>query len=197
MTNVQMVAYQNGNSISSTPFNSLIFTNDQSSRHSGKPGISDMTFLQLRQELRENARLNFLTTGGHTNGVLKIPGMNLALSTNATPAEARAFFRQVEKNRLSHAEEIRVIMHQQVAFSFASFAFTLVGIPLGIRVHRRETNVGIFIALILVGIYYMFIMAAQSLAGHPELRPHLILWIPNFLFQIIGTILLWRANRGI
>ncbi len=196
LTNVQMVAYENVNSVFSTPAYSCILTNDKASRHSAKPGLSDMTFIQLQQELLENERLNFSTAGPRTNGPVKIPGMGQALATNATPAEAKAFFKLAEKNRLSQAEEIRVVMHQQVAFSFASFAFTLVGIPLGIRVHRRETNVGIFIALILVGIYYLFIMTAQSLAGHPELRPHLILWIPNFLFQIIGTVLLWRANRG-
>jgi lipopolysaccharide export system permease protein len=141
------------------------------------PRISEMTFVQLREQL-------------HYLENLKLPATTNTAGLSPDQLKMFAFQKRM-------IEPARVEMHRQIAFSFACFGFTLIGIPLGIRVHRRETNIGIAIALILVVIYYAFIMLAQSLSMRAELCPHLILWVPNLLFQGIGAVLLWRANKGI
>jgi lipopolysaccharide export system permease protein len=145
-----------------------------------KPKISDMTFGQLRDELRDLERQLALPPPAATNS-----------------DQLRAQLREAGKQRQDLTEPVRVMMNRQIAFSFACFGFTLVGIPLGIRMHRRETNVGVAIALGLVLVYYAFMLTAQSLAARPEFAPHLIVWLPNFIFQAVGMVLLWRVNRGI
>ena len=141
--------------------------------------VDDMTFSELRRELRE----------------LERPASQRLEPRRGSAAPSQAGKQELEKLRELQASKVRVLLHRQVAFSFACFSFALVGIPLGIRVHRRETNVGFGIALALVALYYSFIVLAQSLGKRPDLFPHLIVWVPNFIFQLVGAALLWRANR--
>ena len=70
-------------------------------------------------------------------------------------------------------------------------------IPVRPQLRARETNVGFGVALALVLVYYGFISVAQSFDTRPELVPHLMLWLPNIIFQAVGVVLLWRANRGV
>jgi lipopolysaccharide export system permease protein len=143
-----------------------------------KPRISEMTYSELKGELRRQ----------ELRARWPVP------PKKATTDPARVS--KPQKTPPDFTEPIRVQIHRRIAFSFACFGFTLIGIPLGIRVHRRETNVGIAMALLLVSVYYGLIIAADSVSARPELAPHLLMWLPNFLFQSVGVVLLWRANRG-
>jgi lipopolysaccharide export system permease protein len=154
---------------------------DQASKTSGKPGITDMTFTELCDELQ---------------GMEKRLGTAVEID-KPDPEKADRKKQSLKRQLTDITEPYRMQIHRRVAFSFACFGFTLIGIPLGIRVHRRETNIGIVVALLLVAVYYGLLIIAESLTSRPEIAPHILMWLPNFVFQAVGAVLLWRANRGV
>ncbi len=145
--------------------------------------LDNMTFWELRKELQELEAKTLLP--------LEPPVASARRTADDThkPGGPR------RPRPVDLTYPVRLRMHSQVAFSFACLGFTLVGIPLGIRAHRRETSFGIALAILLVLAYYSFFILGLSLETRSDLAPHLILWAPNFLFQVVGGALLWRANR--
>jgi lipopolysaccharide export system permease protein len=103
------------------------------------------------------------------------------------PEKAREHARALMKTR--------VIEHEKFNFSLAVFSFALLGVPLGIKVSRRETSANLGLALALVLSYYMLTVAVKWLDRHPEQRPDLLLWLPNVLFIALGVWLFSRIDR--
>ena len=87
-----------------------------------------------------------------------------------------------------------VQLNKRLVLSFSCYAFVLLGIPLGIRTHRKESSIGVAISLGLMFSFFLFVIAAESLAKQPEMQPHLIAWLPVLLSMLLGSLLLNRAN---
>lgn len=88
--------------------------------------------------------------------------------------------------------QIRVELHKRLAFSCAAFCFALIGMPLGIRAHRRESTVGVAIALGVALAFYLCMILADSFKFSPALHPHLLVWIPVGLCLAGAAILIPR-----
>jgi len=96
--------------------------------------------------------------------------------------------RLVEKTRLV------VEANQRISIAVGCFSFMLIGIPLGVKSHRKETSMGMIMSLVIVFAYYLFIVFAKALADYPWLHPNLILWIPLIVAQVIGAWLIKRSS---
>lgn len=126
--------------------------------------------------------------------------------TRAIAEKARSLGRAVEEldegqcaEAVSEAvpkvrSELLTELNRRFSFGLAPLAFILLGMPLGIRTSRRESNVGIAISLCVMLIYYAFMIAAKSLASRPCLFPHLVIWIPTCVCAVISAILV-RKNQ--
>jgi LPS export ABC transporter permease LptF len=89
----------------------------------------------------------------------------------------------------------RTEISKRFSFSFASLAFALVGIPLAVTAHRRETSIGMMFSLAVAFAYFLFIIFADTLRDHPSAQPHLLMWLPNLVFMALGVVLFRRLAR--
>jgi lipopolysaccharide export system permease protein len=103
------------------------------------------------------------------------------------PEQAREHARTVMKTEL--------IVQERLNFSLAVLTFAIVAVPLGIKVSRRETSANLGLALGLVLGFYLLTVLVKSLDRRPELRPDLLLWLPNLLLVALGLWLFSRLDR--
>ena len=86
--------------------------------------------------------------------------------------------KKVFKRQLS---ELRTEFQKRMVFAFASICFVLVGIPLGIRAQRRESSIGMAIALVVSLGYYLVVILMTSMDKSYAVRPDLLIWLPVVL----------------
>ncbi|MCS6243586.1 MAG: LptF/LptG family permease [Opitutus sp.] len=105
--------------------------------------------------------------------------------------------RQLERDNAPLADRMKVstTLNEKGASSFTLLAFTLLAIPLGIKVSRKETSANLGIALLLTLGYYFLTVAVGWLDRTPALRPDLLVWLPPVLFIGCGVWLFRRVER--
>jgi len=91
--------------------------------------------------------------------------------------------------------KLEIVAQEKYNLSLAAFSFALIGVPLGIKVSRRETSANLGIALLLVLGYYLLTVVVKWLDRHPEYRPDLLLWAPNLIFLALGVWLFRRIEK--
>jgi lipopolysaccharide export system permease protein len=103
------------------------------------------------------------------------------------PAEAKDHARDLMK--------VQFTLSDKVNSALAVLSFALIGVPLGIRVSRRETSANFGVAVLLVLGYYFLTVMVGWLDHHPEYRPDLLLWLPNLIVIGLGVWLFYRLDR--
>ncbi len=92
--------------------------------------------------------------------------------------------------------KVQTVIQEKAAMAFSVLSFALIAIPLGIKVSRKETSANLGLALILTMTYYLGTVVVGSLENHPNLRPDLLMWVPNIAFQALGVWMFRKADRS-
>jgi len=103
-----------------------------------------------------------------------------------------------ETERLANSNRrilTQLAIQENLARSFAVISLCLIAFPLGIKISRSETYANLAIAIALALVYYVIFIMFTWLEKTPQLRPDIMVWLPNILFQSIGIGALYRANQ--
>jgi len=103
----------------------------------------------------------------------------------------RARIEDSERTRDAYEVEIQ----KKFALAVACVVFVLLGAPIALRFPRGGVGLTIGVSLIVFALYYVGLIAGESLADRDILSPFWAMWAANVLFTAVGIVLLARMGR--
>ncbi|MDB6114393.1 MAG: putative permease YjgP/YjgQ family protein [Lacunisphaera sp.] len=91
---------------------------------------------------------------------------------------------------------VQITIHEKFATAFSVLSFTLIAIPLGIKVSRKETSANLGMGLALAMAYFFGTIVVGWFDGHPSWRPDLLMWLPNLGFQALGLRMFYKVDHS-
>ncbi len=111
-----------------------------------------------------------------------------------TISELKSEVRRLGKDSIDTIPLITEI-HRKVSISFASFAFILLGISLGIFTKRGERSVQFAIALLVIVVYYILFAGSIAISLKGILHPAFWLYTPNLLLIASGALFFYKIGK--
>lgn len=103
----------------------------------------------------------------------------------------------VEGGDLAQRVKVQMTINDKAANALGVLAFAIIGVPLGIKISRKETSANLGLALALLMTYYFFSKGVIGwLEAYPALRPDLLVWLPPLAFSVLGMLLFRRLGRN-
>jgi lipopolysaccharide export system permease protein len=88
-----------------------------------------------------------------------------------------------------------VEIQKKFALAAACIVFVLIGAPIALRFPRGGVGLVIGVSLVVFAIYYVGLIAGESLADRAFLTPFWAMWAANVILTFVGLILLVRMGR--
>jgi lipopolysaccharide export system permease protein len=90
----------------------------------------------------------------------------------------------------------QVEIQKKFALAAACVVFVLFGAPIALRFPRGGVGLVIGASLVAFALYYVCLIAGETLADKLILSPIVAMWLANVIFTIAGLILLVRVQRS-
>jgi len=106
--------------------------------------------------------------------------------------------RYIESEKQKGSENVQLYeieRHRRIAFPFATFIMTLLGVAVSSRKVRGGIGMQIAIGIAVGFIFVLFMQVFTSYASSGTLPAYIAVWIPNVIFASVALWMLRRATR--
>ncbi len=146
------------------------------------------------QETPRNRRQSDSASAAATTR-MNVPSRMSYLSSRTQRTQMNETRTQLDRKRGNErrAAIFLVEFHKKYAIPAACIVFVLIGVPLALR-FPGGLGMVIGVAMAIFGIYYVGLIAGESLANRLTVAPFWAMWAPNVLLGTLGAIALWRTT---
>jgi lipopolysaccharide export system permease protein len=104
----------------------------------------------------------------------------------------RELYDYIDQLKMQGSEELKIFQvekHRRYSVPFSVFILSLIGVSLSSKKVRGGIGMQVGIGLLLSFSYILFLQFASQFSLKGNLDPMLAMWIPNFVYAIIGVFL--------
>jgi lipopolysaccharide export system permease protein len=133
-----------------------------------------------------------------TTNAMVIPGGE-AISTPSMAATGLGSVLEQTMQRSAIARttwnQYQVEIHKKFSLAVACVVFVLLGAPIALRFPRGGVGLVIGASLAVFALYYVCLIAGESIADDGYVAPWIAMWAANVIFTIVGIALFMRMGR--
>jgi lipopolysaccharide export system permease protein len=123
------------------------------------------------------------------------PSAGIEPTTTDVAGEPIPYLQARIKSLHTQIREYQTEIQNKYSIAAAALVFVLIGVPIALRFARGGVGMVIGVSLAIFSIYYVGLIAGESLADQGYMPPWLAMWLTNLVFGALGVVGLWRVGR--
>lgn len=146
-------------------------------------------FNGMKEEIKSGARLDT---------IIPIEPRDFLIAPNdhekMTTPELSDYIRRQKERGVANIKSFEIEYERRYAMTAAAFILTLIGMSLSSRKVKGGMGINIGIGLVLSFSYILFSTVTSTFAISGYTSPRVAMWIPNFIYLLIGIYLYRKAS---
>lgn len=116
-------------------------------------------------------------------------------SAQMTNRELREYLQKQQQRGIGNIQAFKNEYYKRSATPLAAFIMTLIGVSLSAKKVRGGMGLNLGVGIALSALYILFSTVSTSFSVNGTMTPFMAVWLPNFIFLLIGIVLYFRMPK--